>query len=245
MTFPMLVINRAADVKRREAFCDAAKGYDVTFIDAVDARAGAGVFKPYLGLLRDQFWLGGDIKPGAFACFISHRLAWLKIVDDGIDVALIAEDDSRICAMDWNGIGVVDLTFVNDRAGLWAPSGQVSEVLRAQANGLPRAFGGDGYVLTLNGVKTLLAQSQKDGIVCGVDWYLLYAGLDTENLKHRDVVAVPEVKRMWKVLGPRAPILNSRVAQKPWLINAKNNDSSINHSHRINIKLFRQAIENV
>ena len=240
--FPTLVINCAADVDRRKRFENGAAGFDVRFIDAVDARLGVHVFKPYLALLNDQFWLSDEIKPGAFACFISHRLAWQRMVDMGMPVALITEDDSRLVDVNLTDVVGRDLTFVNDRAHGWAPSGDLNDILTADPTA--RGFGGDGYVLTQQGAQTLLAQSERDGVVCGVDWYLAYAGMDTRGLKHAEVKAVSEVKKLWKILGARAPLLRAAVASKPWVFNAQNGDSTIVHSNRVNISLFRQKIEN-
>jgi GR25 family glycosyltransferase involved in LPS biosynthesis len=238
---PTLVINCAVDTDRRERFENAVDGFDMHFIDAVDARIGAHIFKPYLHLLRDQFWLDDEIKPGAFACFISHRLAWQAMVDEGIPVALIAEDDSRVSQMNMDDIADNDLTFVNDRACGWVPSGNLDAIFGATP--AVRGVGGDGYVLTQRGAQALLAQSERDGVVCGVDWYLVYAGMDTRGLKHADVKSVSEVKKLWKILGPRAPLLQASVSQMPWVVNAQNGDSTIVHSKRINIRLFRQDIE--
>jgi hypothetical protein len=241
---PIFVINCAADTHRRESFERAAKGMDVHFIDAVDARQGAGVFKPYVSMLREKFWLDDDIKPGAFGCFISHRLAWQRMVDENITVALIAEDDSVLSHVEKSDFAGRDLTFVNDRAVGWVPTGVLNDIVTSPNTSAARGFGGDGYVLTLHGAQALLAQSEIDGVCCGVDWYLAYAGMDTQNLKHVDVKGVSEIKRLWKILGPRAPLMRVGIAPKPWLVNARDHDSTIKHSHRIDICMFRQAIEN-
>jgi GR25 family glycosyltransferase involved in LPS biosynthesis len=235
---PVLVINCAADTDRRDALV---RGADVRFINAVDARLGVHVFKPYLHLLRDQFWLDDQIKPGAFACFISHRLAWQTMVDTGLPVALITEDDSRVSQMNMDVIVGNDLTFVNDRACDWVPSGDLNAIF--DATPAVRGFGADGYVLTQQGAQALLAQSERDGVVCGVDWYLAYAAMDTRGLKHADVKSVSEVKKLWKTLGPRAPLLQASVSQTPWVINARNGASTIGHSNHVNIHSFRQDIE--
>ena len=241
---PAIVINCAADVDRRKRFENGVSGFDIHFLDAVDARLGVHVFKPYLALLRDQFWLDDEIKPGAFACFISHRLAWQAMVDDGIAVAPIAEDDATLSQINLGDIAGNDLTFVNDRAIEWTPSGDLDGILGVAGTPASRGFGGDGYVLTQQGAQALLAQSERDGAVCGVDWYLAYAGMDTRNLKHADVKAVSEIKKLWKILGPRAPLMRAAVSPMPWVVNAKGDRSRIIHSHRVNIDLLRQEIEN-
>lgn len=239
---PIIAINCAADQQRRDRVLASMPNTDIHWIDAVDARLGAQVFKEYLHLLPDQFWLSDEIKPGAFACFISHRLAWQFLIDQGWDQAIIIEDDSDFVAQDCAGTSDCDLRFLNDRAVDWVPSGILENILSPPPNP-PRAIGGDGYQLTSQGAKALLVQSSIDKICCGVDWYLVYAGLDTQSLKHRDVKAVPEIKKLWKQLGPRAPILRAEVAPKACLNNRTDTDSSIIHSNRVNINLFRQDIE--
>lgn len=242
--FPILVINCAADTDRRKRFESSVEGMDVRYIDAVDARLGLSVFKPYLPLLRDQFWLADEIKPGAFACFISHRLAWQAMIDDDIQIALIAEDDGQIIRTESVISGDADLTFVNDRAIDWVPTGTLDDILTVQRSNSARGFGGDGYVLTQRAARALLAQSEIDGVCCGVDWYLAYLGMNTQDLKHIDVKAISEIKKLWKILGPRAPLLKTEVCKTPWVLNEKTSESSIKHSHRINIRVFTQQIEN-
>ena len=169
---------------------------DVRFIDAVDARLGVSVFKLYLLLLRDQFWLDDEVKPGAFACFISHWLAWQTMIDDDIPVALIAEDYSRVIEINRDDAYGADITFMNDRAIGWAPTGVLNDIITAPPKNTARGFGGDGYVLTLSAAQALLAQSEIDGVRCGVDWYLAYTGMDTKYMKHVDVKEVSEIKKL-------------------------------------------------
>jgi len=241
---PVLVINCAADVERRASVVAGLQGVDPIWINGIDARLGAGVFKPFIHLIADQFWMKYDIKPGAFGCFMSHRMAWQRVLDAGFDQALILEDDSRLVA-DWQKhikTGA-DLLFVNNRAALMAPSTDIQSLLANNADDRPRAIGGDGYVLTRNGAKTLLALSDHDGVQCGVDWYMAYAGLDTAGLTHVDVKSIPEIKRMYKMFGPQSAQLTVQVLQQPIVINNGTFDSSIKHSHRVKISDFRQAIE--
>jgi hypothetical protein len=240
---PVIIINCAADLDRRDRISSSLNTTEIHWIDAVDARLGAGVFKPHIALLPEQFWLSDEIKPGAFACFISHRLAWQYLVDKGWDHAIIAEDDS-IFLDGWAREPLaVDLNFINDRASAWVPSGNLQDIL-SPPDETPRAIGGDGYVLSLRGAKSLLEQSELDGVCCGVDWYLAYAGLNTQGLKHRDVKTVPEIKLMWKILGPRGPLLDAKVSEKPMLENSRNLKSSLNHRHQVNIRVLKQEIEN-
>jgi len=241
---PVLVINCAADVERRASVVAGLQGVEPIWIDAIDARMGAGVFKPFAHLIADQFWMKDEIKPGAFGCFMSHRMAWQNIVDAGHDRALIMEDDSRLIA-GWHNQMETDaeLLFVNNRAAQMAPRVDIQSILENNANDRPRAIGGDGYILTRNGAKTLLALSDHDGVQCGVDWYMAYAGLETVGLSHAEVKAIPEIKRMYKMFGPRSAQLTAQVLQRPIVINNGTFDSSIKHSHRVKISDFRQAIE--
>jgi GR25 family glycosyltransferase involved in LPS biosynthesis len=244
MDLPILVINCAGDADRRKSFESSTAGMNVRFVDAIDARLGVGVFKPYVSLLREQFWFDDDIKPGAFACFISHRKAWQTMVDEDIPIALIAEDDSRfVSEAEFQDPHRSDIVFVNDRALGWVPTAVLADILVTSPVNPARGFGGDGYVLTLDAAQKLLAQSEIDGVCCGVDWYLVFAGMNTKNMKHSSVNMVPEIKKLWKILGPRQPLLRASVSNTTLLVNNRKLKSSIRHSHRINIKIFKQQIE--
>ncbi len=67
-------------------------------IDAVDGRTMSELeqsrFYRFEKLFEPRYPF--RIGPGEIGCFLSHRKAWQKIVDDGLDAGLIIEDDVEI-----------------------------------------------------------------------------------------------------------------------------------------------------
>jgi GR25 family glycosyltransferase involved in LPS biosynthesis len=43
-------------------------------------------------------------SPGTIGCFLSHRLAWQKVIDDGVDMAIIMEDDCTLVPAFYNKV---------------------------------------------------------------------------------------------------------------------------------------------
>ena len=84
---------RRAQVERIVAACP----LKTRVLDAVDGRAmsedeRAAVYRADLHEPRYPFRIG----PGEIGCFLSHRNAWQTMLDEGLDAALIIEDDVEI-----------------------------------------------------------------------------------------------------------------------------------------------------
>ena len=225
MPLPVLVINRAADTDRLAAFRQSAgrSGIDPIRIDAVDAHAPDFSFHDYRDLLRDRFWDSDCIKPGAFGCFLSHRRAWQHVVNSGMTMALVCEDDADFINppdLLQEFLGKVpdpDVIFANGRMASWCTAGAtdgVKPLLQVIADlaglGGPRALGlkpspgGDCYLVTLNGANALLDRTAAQGVVCGVDWAIVWNGVDSVDA--RTAGAFPELGILSRTLRPHQPL---------------------------------------
>ena len=203
---PVYVINRAVDEERLAGFAAAASAEGVGFerIEAIDGHDPLAPLFLYRRLVRDAFWDGDRIKPGALACAASHMAAWRRMLADGAEAALICEDDARIVAgpealaAAAAAASGADVVFVNDRATDWRAAGAASgdaeddmdlrsapalaaamaaSGARPGAGGLAPAPGADAYLVTRRGAERLLALLDRVGLVAGVDWLILAAGL--------------------------------------------------------------------
>ena len=93
-----LIIHMSSSIARRENVeCLLRDLPNAQVVEAVDGRlpdvqAGVDLHPGDLHAPRYPF----AIKGGEVGCFLSHRACWQKIVDEGWDAALIAEDDLEI-----------------------------------------------------------------------------------------------------------------------------------------------------
>lgn len=225
MALPVLVINRAADTDRLAAFRASAQSFGIepVRIDAVDAHAPDFSFYDYRDLLRDRFWDSDCIKPGAFGCFLSHRRAWQHVVNSGMTMALVCEDDADFInppdlLQEFLGnVPDADVIFANDRMASWGAAcaaDGVKPLLQVIAGlaglGGPRALGlkpspgGDCYLVTLNGANALLERTAAQGVVCGVDWAMVWNGVDSVDA--RTAGAFPELEILSRTLRPHQPL---------------------------------------
>lgn len=200
MALPVLVLNRAQDTDRLAAFraSAAAFGIEPMRIAALDAHRPGFPFALHADLLRKRFWDSDRIKPGAIGCFLSHRLAWQHVVDHDLPMALICEDDARFVGdparlpLLTQALPTFDLMFANGRLAAWcAASGEydlkpldrvISDLAALggpKAQGLKPTPGGDCYLVSRHGAEALLTRTAEQGIVCGVDWAMIWNGLGT------------------------------------------------------------------
>ena len=191
MALPVLVINRDRDTERWAATLAAARevGVEPERVPAIDAHAPGFRLEDHADLLRGHFWGRRTIKPGAVGCYLSHRQAWARVVGAGWDAALILEDDADLLEPpDRAAAAELDLLFANDRMADWtgANDGVVTveqAVARVGAGGGPKAMGlrqapgADAYVVSRDGARRLLALTADLGIVCGVDWAMIWLSL--------------------------------------------------------------------
>lgn len=225
MALPVLVINRAQDIDRLTAFQKSANAFcvEVTRIDALDAHRPDFPFALYADLLRDRFWESDQIKPGAFGCFLSHRRAWQYVVDHDMPMALICEDDAELLSQPdpleqlVSVIPDFDLIFANGRMTGWCatdgqndrkPLGQViSDLARLggpKAVDLKPTPGGDCYLVSAKGAAALLKRTEAQGIVCGVDWAMVWNGL--AELGSDVIAAFPELEVLQRFPQPDTPL---------------------------------------
>lgn len=253
MPVPIFLISCKADLARRENALQsiAQLGGDPHVIEGVDAREGLGVFAAHRAFLGASFWGKDWIKPGAFGCFLSHRHAWEVMLQSGADHALIMEDDAELIAMPKRGTS--DLTFVNDRFHAWTsfakktPNDTVEATLfalnqmcfRPSHHDLPRAPGADGYLLSRKGAKYLLRSSLRDKVKLGVDWYLLYQGVNTEGLKTKDFRGFPELRKAFEILGPSPADLRINCSDIICVRQSQKFPSSILHNRRVPISKLK------
>ena len=239
MTLPVFVINRACDEARWSRFKQKARAQGVKpeRIAAIDGHRPDAPFHLYADLIGTHFWGEDRIKPGALACYLSHRKAWEQIVARGLDRALICEDDvdlteptERLAAAA-DTLGAFDLLFANDRL---AGGGGIRPLSDAVREMQAKAPGADCYLMTRRGAERMLALSARQKIVCGVDWAMLWNGLEP-GLAH------PEISILDKVLARPDPLLTAFALGQP-VSRLRGGASSIAHSVTIPIAaLSRQT----
>ncbi len=195
MTAAIYVINRRVDSDRLARFSASAADYGLEFerIAAIDGHDPMAPFFLYRDLLGDDFWGRDTIKPGAFACYLSHAAAWRRLLASDDDMALICEDDVAFSQSpipliaEAEGLDAFDVIFANERAAEWrnaAVDGDaltpIGEVLAGLADkglapgaGISKAPGADCYLVSRSGAEKLLVNLAKDRVIAGVDWLML------------------------------------------------------------------------
>ncbi|MEM6623325.1 MAG: glycosyltransferase family 25 protein [Pseudomonadota bacterium] len=192
MALPVFVINRPQDAQRLAAFqaSAASVGIQAQVIRAVDGHDPDFPAGRYADLIGPHFWGSDQAKPGALGCFLSHRLAWETILNQGLEAALICEDDAAFQGgVDLlNGADGADLVFANGRMAAWSQAVGGARDLPQVVAGLAR-FGGpkalgikpspgaDCYLVTAAGAGRLLDWTARLRIICGVDWAMVLGAL--------------------------------------------------------------------
>ena len=248
MPIPVFAINRACDSDRMTAFREAAEAQAVSFerLAAYDGHQADFPFALYADLIGPHFWGEPHAKPGAIACFLSHRRAWQTVLDRGLPYALICEDDARLA----EGLARIertaaaldpfDLLFVNDRLAAWSaavtdrPSAPLPSIISSLAErggpaelGLKTAPGADAYVITAQGAERLLALTEEQKIVCGVDWAMLWNTLGPVD--DATAEAFPELRILREHLAAPASPLSAHVLSEPATRQAEGMPSAIRH----------------
>ncbi|WP_127596475.1 glycosyltransferase family 25 protein [Nitratireductor alexandrii] len=90
---PVLVINLARSPERWDAIRQTATGLDLRRVEGVDG--GAIAREEWSAIDRERFRArhGRIVTPGEYGCYRSHLAALATVVAEGVDVAVIAEDD--------------------------------------------------------------------------------------------------------------------------------------------------------
>ena len=128
-----------------------------------------------------------DSPRGTLGCFLSHRAAWQALLDQGLEHALVIEDDV-IPLLDLPPrAGPLhlppdyDVCFANDRIDPRQPGAGIAAVplIGAMAAFPPtdNATGGDGYFVSRRGARRLLDWTAEDGCAGDVDWRMVAYGL--------------------------------------------------------------------
>lgn len=97
-SFPTFVINLERDRERRDHMIDVLRplGLAAEFVRAVDGRTLSAADRAAYDPDRALRVYGFPMTDGEFGCYLSHYRLYERIVRDGIDVALILEDDVEI-----------------------------------------------------------------------------------------------------------------------------------------------------
>lgn len=95
---PVFVISLPEETARRDAIAAHLKerSLDFEFFDAIDGRQMDVLAYPAYNKTKRRAAHGRDLKPGELGCMLSHRGIYQKLVDDGLDYALVLEDDARL-----------------------------------------------------------------------------------------------------------------------------------------------------
>lgn len=255
--YPVYVINRQCDGERLARFTHSCRKREVEFerVDAVNCADPHFDFRPYNSQIADTFYGNQNFLRGAVGCFFSHAKAWLKLVDSEHSHALICEDDVRWLGKIPRRISQFDLppdmdiVFIHQRLGegLQADS-DIARFFKLHsaataADALIRnlkkmtASGGEGYLLSREGAKKILAIFQRRGIFMEVDWFLFFHAMQPEE--RRKFVETDGTGR-FDMLEFDAVVLKSAVLQ-PALLEQNGLESTIAYDDPKNY-ILREAM---
>lgn len=122
----IFVISLKKSIRRRKKITQRlhSLGLKFTFIDAVVGEDIPHAEKSRLCSRKRKEFLRFPLSNGALGCLMSHRLVWQKMQDDGIDCALVLEDDAIIATevvdtlpLLENFKGNFDMINLHDRKG--------------------------------------------------------------------------------------------------------------------------------
>ncbi len=209
--------------------------------------------RSHRNLLGLQFWDKTQIKPGAFGCFLSHRKAWQKLVESDEPYMIIAEDDTKPIGhfrTHWPKyeahLEKVDCLFLNDRTSSWTSrnfENLNATILADRESRLisksERAPGADGYALTRNFALELLRLSEKHGVICGVDWFMIGALWKMRENYYPDQ---EEFAFIHKYLGNEPKNCQGKFSGKPLFKMKGGMPSAISHNHKIKIQELREKL---
>jgi glycosyl transferase family 25 len=168
----LYLINLSRRPDRREAMEKQAQtlGLSLTRLDAVDARDADA---KELARWFEANGPLGVIPKGDQCCFLSHRLAWARLVESGSDYAAVLEDDVRLSAR--APVVLQDAAWIPPGANLiklehYGPASQ--SVLLSDFKDVGQGFrlgrmrsrhtGGAAYILSRRAAELLLQTSRFD-----------------------------------------------------------------------------------
>ncbi|WP_309083169.1 glycosyltransferase family 25 protein [Chelativorans sp.] len=173
----LFVINLDRQPERLRRMARMLEGMGLSFsrVSAVD---GAQLSEEAIGR-----WCGhasfGAMRPGAVACFLSHRECWRRVVDEGLPLAAVFEDDLHMAddaaSLLANGDWVPEETDIVKLETMRQPTRvDKSPFAVVGARRLHRLagkhVGAGGYIVTRKGAEKLLAMSQTFN--CPVDHFI-------------------------------------------------------------------------
>ena len=133
-------------------------------------------------------------RAGEIGCFLSHSKAWEHVASSTQRFCIILEDDAVPFNLGRLAVTSLpadfDLIFINDRMSGGSRSDRpdlsvsfvpIEDCLVSLAE-RPKGVGGDGYILSPEGARKLLAAVKKDLFYGHVDWRLLRYCVAPENL---------------------------------------------------------------
>lgn len=145
---------------------------------------------------------GRTFTPGQVGCWLSHRIAWQKLVDSGAEMALILEDDVAfdprlhrllpdILRLSQR-FDVTQLVYFNKRGFRFPPIAPIGEGIDLVAIARKTNSGG-AYLLTREGARKLLSVQRMAFCNDDWEWYEALAGVSRSavepNLARAGVLA--------------------------------------------------------
>ena len=174
---PTFVLNLDRDADRWAAMSERLR--DLPFLAVARVAGVYGRDLPAaarLALTRNWFWTS---HPGEIGCFLGHARIWEAVAEQPTP-CLVLEDDAVPVGLERLGALAVpddaDLVFVNSRMAVGGAGPPccvpIVEAVR-MLNRTDRGVGTDGYLLTPEGARKLLAAVERDLFFGHVDWRLL------------------------------------------------------------------------
>jgi GR25 family glycosyltransferase involved in LPS biosynthesis len=186
---PAFVINLAADTLRREKLSRQFNNlgdFEVHWVTGVDGRTLSD--SVCLQLVGNVNW---SARKGTIGCFMSHVKAWGIISELSCPFGIVLEDDVLVSGLSsLHNLEIpedTDIIFVNQRmangqSGTDTPKVEAILTALVKLDTLKSGPGGDGYLLTPNAAKKLLAACKKDLYFGHVDGRLLQYATSENDL---------------------------------------------------------------
>lgn len=95
----IIIVSLASDTQRRQRIEAALTSLQLryTFLDAVDGRRGLSPeLEPLIDRLAGERRMGRALSDGEWSCALSHRQVYRHICEQGLEGAIILEDDAQI-----------------------------------------------------------------------------------------------------------------------------------------------------
>lgn len=186
--YEIYYINMDKDIHRAQRMERQLKSWNVPFERIAAVKGGLLPGSVSAVLTRGE---STNMK-GTLGCFLSHVSAWEKLIERGLDYAMILEDDAKLLLPPPPSLAAVckenfDVLFVNHRMAFASdeqsgPPIQIKSVKEAVKFKPPtwRAAGTDGYFISRTGAERLIDWLREDGFWGDIDWRLIFYALGKE-----------------------------------------------------------------